>query len=719
MEVRLLGPVDARVGDASLKLGGAKQRALLARMALDPGRTVPAERLVDDIWGERGPESAAKMVQVYVSQLRKVLPADVLVTRAPGYTLDIAPDDVDAHRFSRLRVDGSAALAADDPAAARSLLGEALSLWHGEALADLSEPFADLARAHFEELRLTCLEDRIDADLGLGGHSGVIGELDELARRNPLRERLVSQLMLALYRSGRQAEALAAYQAFRRSLADELGIDPSPRLRELEGQILRQDPTLAPRASPSGDGRAAHAHAGPAAPSISRPEPDWQPLPRGEVRYARNGDVSIAYQVVGSGDLDLVFVPGFVSHMEMFWEDPATARFFRRLASFSRLILHDKREQGLSDRLGRPPTLEESMDDVRAVMDAAGSERAALFGISEGGPSTLLFAATHPQRTAALVVYGTYARMVATDDFPAGLPADVLESWQAEILSDWGNALKLELFAPSLVDDVAFGAWWSRLLRTGTSPRGAAGLFKLHASTDVRHLLSSISAPTLVLHRTDDPLCTVEGGREVAGGIPGARLIEQPGSDHLWMAGDQDLLLDEVEEFLTGSRQDREPERVLQTVLFTDIVDSTRRAGELGDRRWRDLLAAYESRVGRQIERFRGRLVKSLGDGTFATFDGPARGINCARAIRDDIEALGLELRAGLHTGECEVVGDDLAGVAVHIGARVSATAAPGEVLVSGTVRDLVAGSDIRFEERPPQELKGLPGEWRLYAIAG
>jgi DNA-binding SARP family transcriptional activator/class 3 adenylate cyclase len=710
MDFRLLGPIDASVGPAHIKLGASKQRALLARLLLDAGRVVAVDRLVDDLWGEEAPDSAAKMVQIHVSHLRKVLPADVVHTRPPGYVAEVEPDDIDVMRFARLRAQGAAALAAGDPRTGTNLLTQALSLWRGPALAGLSEPFAQTERTHLEELRLQCFEDRIEGGLALGEHAALAAELEGVLVEHPLRERPRRQLMLALYRSGRHAEALEAYRSFRRMLDEDLGIDPSPALRELEGMILRHDPGLA--WAPAANGGV----------STQMPQPTTSPrekrsTTRGEVRYARNGDVSIAYQVVGSGDFDIVFVPGFVSHMELFWDEPSTARFFGRLASFSRLILHDKRDQGLSDRLGVPPTFQQSMDDLRAVMDAAGSERAVLFGISEGGPLSMMFAAAHPERTSALVAYGTWARLVAAPDYPIGLAPEFVERWQREILRDWGGALSLQVFAPSLVDDAPFRAWWSRLLRTGTSPRGAASLFEFHGTADVRAVLPRISVPTLVLHRGDDPLCPVEGGRELARQIAGARYVELAGADHLWMAGDQDELLDEVEEFLTGRRLEREPERVLQTVLFVDIVDSTQRAGELGDRRWRDLLTAYDSCVGRQLDRHHGRLVKRLGDGSLASFDAPARGIRCARAIREDVRELGLELRAGLHTGECEVRDGDLTGLAVHIGARVGAHASPGEVLVSGTLKELVTGSEIGFDERGEHELRGVPGTWRLYAV--
>ncbi len=437
-----------------------------------------------------------------------------------------------------------------------------------------------------------------------------------------------------------------------------------------------------------------------------------------DIRYARNGDVSIAYQVTGDGPFDLVFVSGFVSHQEVMWDEPSAARIADRLGSFARLIRYDKRDQGLSDRLGRPPTLEESMDDLRAVMDAAGSERAALFGASEGGPMCQLFAATFPERVTALALYGTYARMVEGDGYDIGIASALLDGMSKIMVAEWGGPVALGMFAPSVAKDERFREYWGRLLRSASSPKSAVALMDLYRQIDTRSALSSISAPTLVMHRSGDRAAPVAWGRYLAEAIPGARYVELEGDDHLPMVN-PDEILDEVEEFFTGTRIDREPDRVLATVMFTDIVSSTERAAQLGDRRWRDLIESHDALVRRQLERHRGRAVKTLGDGFLATFDGPARGIRCAQAIREGVRALGVEIRAGLHTGELEVMGDDVGGMAVNIGARVGAKAEPGEVLVSSTVTDLVVGSGLEFTERGTHVLKGVPGEWRLYAVAG
>ncbi|MFL5820686.1 MAG: adenylate/guanylate cyclase domain-containing protein [Solirubrobacteraceae bacterium] len=429
-----------------------------------------------------------------------------------------------------------------------------------------------------------------------------------------------------------------------------------------------------------------------------------------KTQYARNGDVSIAYQVLGDGPLDLVIVPGFISHLELDWTEPLQTRFFRRLSSFSRLIRFDKRGTGLSDPVAGIPTLEERMEDVHAVLDVVGSERAVLFGWSEGGPMAVLFAATYPDRTAALVLYGTFVSGAAL--------GPQLEQVLEVVDQRWGEGSILDLFAPSVAHEEVRRRLTGTYERASASPGMARALVEAVRRTDVTPALSAIQAPTLVLHRRDENI-PVEGARETAKAIPGARLVELEGRDHLPFIGDSDAIVDEVEEFLTGARHTREPDRVLATVLFTDIVGSTERAGEMGDSRWRELLESHNALVCEQVERFDGRPVKSTGDGFLATFDGPAKAIRCASTITAEVRRLGIEVRAGIHTGECERMNGDVGGLAVHIGARVGSLAPPGHVVVSSTVRDLVAGSGIDFVERGTEVLKGVPGEWRLYSVAG
>jgi len=435
-----------------------------------------------------------------------------------------------------------------------------------------------------------------------------------------------------------------------------------------------------------------------------------------QTRYAKSGEVNIAYQVIGDGPFDLVFVPGFVSHLDLQWAEPRIARFLDKLASFSRLILFDKRGTGLSDPVAAPAPLEDRMDDVRAVMDAAGSERAALLGVSEGGPMSILFAATYPERTRALILCGTFPTGTADpDDNPGGQGwVDAIQ--RARVAAEhWGEGRTLALLAPS-ADSEADRIGRGMFERSAASPQMAQTGLEMVIETDVRDLLPNVRVPTLVLHRAEE-FVPVDCARYMAEHIPGARLVVLPGMDHIPFYGDADGYAEEIEEFLTGARHAPPSDRILTTVMFTDIVASTERAAALGDARWRELLGRHDELMRAELERHRGREVKTMGDGFLATFDGPARGIRCAQAIADKVRGLDIELRAGLHTGECELVGEDIGGMAVNIGARVGALAGANEVVVSSTVKDLVVGSGISFSDRGTHELKGVPDEWRLFAV--
>jgi class 3 adenylate cyclase/pimeloyl-ACP methyl ester carboxylesterase len=437
-----------------------------------------------------------------------------------------------------------------------------------------------------------------------------------------------------------------------------------------------------------------------------------------ETRYAKSGDVNIAYQVVGDGPFDLIHVPPFVSNLELQWEDPAERRYFERLASFSRLIMFDKRGTGLSDRVA-VATLEERMDDLRAVMDDVGSERAAVYGGSEGGALSLLFATTYPERVSALVLYGAYPRMTWAPDYPDGVPEEIWDEGLKHLEEQWGRGLEggLPLWAltPGRADDPAWRRAHGRWERLSASPGAAVAIQKMIRAIDVRHLLSAIRVPTLVVYRTAD-IAHASGSRYLGAHIPGTKVVELPGDEYFPYLGDQDAILDEIEEFLTGVRPAPVPDRALATVLFTDIVSSTTRAAALGDAEWTRVLDQHDSLAAREVDRHRGRRIKTTGDGMLATFDGPARGVRCAQAICKTVGSLGIEVRAGLHTGEIELRGDDVGGIAVHIGQRVSGLAGPGEVLVSSTVKDLVAGSGIAFADRGSHVLKGVPDEWRVFA---
>ena len=442
---------------------------------------------------------------------------------------------------------------------------------------------------------------------------------------------------------------------------------------------------------------------------------DWSPI-----RYARNGDVAIAFSEIGSGDVDVLVIGGFVTHLEIVPTLPIAARFWERMASFARVVAFDKRGMGLSDRDAGGYTLENIADDAIAVLDAAGVERAAVFGISEGGPASIMLAAAHPERVSALIQYGSFARVTRAPDYPEGAPAQRIREYWEHMRANWGESGAADAWAPSLAGDAEVRDWWGRLLRSGLSPGGVPAVLEMYESVDVRPLLPAIRAPTLVLYRTDDLIVRPPLPRTIARGIPGAREVELEGADHLYCAGDQNAMLDEIERFLTGGLATAPADRVLATLLFTDIVGSTERAAELGDRQWRELLERHDRLGEREVGRNRGRVVKTTGDGLLASFDGPARAVRAGLALRDDAAtALGVQLRVGVHTGECEAIGDDLGGIGVHIAARVQTAAKPGEVLVSSTVKDLVVGSGLRFGEPDEHELKGVPGVWRLHAVVG
>ncbi|HUB97916.1 MAG TPA: adenylate/guanylate cyclase domain-containing protein [Stellaceae bacterium] len=433
-----------------------------------------------------------------------------------------------------------------------------------------------------------------------------------------------------------------------------------------------------------------------------------------DIHYAMSGDVSIAYQVVGEGPRDLVMIPGFLNNIELAWEEPNYAQFLTRLSTVARLIFMDRRGTGLSDRVAQVPSLETRMDDVRAVMDAAGSQHATLFGISEGGPMSLMFAATYPDRVDALILGSSTSRFAWAPDYPWGVADDTIRRYASLPIED-----RVAFVAKSRRDDPAYLQWYARWNRLCASPGAAAMIIRIAVETDARHVLSAIRAPTLILHSANDGLVVVQHGRFLAEQIAGAKYVELPGPDHLPWLADAEAVLGEITEFLTGARASVEPDRVLATVLFTDIVGATEKAASIGDRAWRGLLGNHHAAVRRNLNRFRGREIDTAGDGFLAAFDGPARAVRCARAISDEVRGLGIEVRAGLHTGECELMGEKLGGIAVHIGARVASLAGPGEVLVSSTVKDLVAGSGLNFADRGLRALKGVPGEWRLFAAEG
>jgi DNA-binding SARP family transcriptional activator/pimeloyl-ACP methyl ester carboxylesterase len=679
MQFALLGPLEANDGAGQIRLGGRKQRALLARLLLDANRTVATERLVDDLWGDDVPDSAQKMVQIYVSQLRKVLPEGTLQTRPPGYALAVDLDSIDSIRFERLRREGEAAHTAGNAELAVERFREALALWRGDPLGELPEPFARVEAGRLEELYLACVEARIDADLDLGRHAALVAELEVLVARHPLREELRAQQLVALYRSGRQPDALAAYQAYRTRLDTDLGLEPSARLKELERRILRQDPDL----------------------DLGSNGAEPVKAPVHDVRYVRSGELSIAYQVVGTGPVDLVLVHGWVCTFQPGWERPQIASFYEGLTRIGRLIQFDKRGTGLSDRVADVSGLEERMDDVRAVMDAVGSERAVLLGISEGGSMVSLFAATYPERTAGIVLMGSFARRRWAPDYPIG---DRGEPWWRGP-DDWGLPMARRFVderAPSAAGDEDTYRWYASYLARGASPGAARHLSRMNGEIDIRHVLPSIHVPALVVYRRGEYLR--EATRYMGERIPGARVVALPGADHLPWEGAQEDVLREITGFVAGLSEETEPERVLTTVLVVE-ADGTGEACDL-------------VRLG--VARFRGVELELTDDTLVATFDGPARAIRCASAMLEVARGAGRSARAGLHTGEHELGADPLQGLPVAVARALKDRAEPGEVLVSSTVRDLVAGSGLPFcnQELEPLRIGGPAGEWRVHAVA-
>ena len=551
VEFGILGPLEIAAGGQPLPVQGARTRAVLAMLLVHANQVVPADRLTAELWAGQPADRAAASLQVRVSQLRKALraagEADRLVTRPPGYLIRVTPGELDAPRFEHLARDGETALAAGDGALAARRLDEALGLWRGAALADVDDaPFAQAEARRLEERRLAALESRAEARLACGGHRELIGELETLTAAHPLRERLWAHRMLALYRAGRQAEALRAYRDLRAVLTGELGIEPSPALRELEGRILRQDTALAPPAP--GEDRAG----GPGARSEAEP-----PV----TRYARSSDgVHIAYQVLGQGDRDIVIVPGLISHLDLWWEDPYTARFYRRLASLGRLMMFDKRDTGLSDRAVGEDTAEQRIEDVRAVMRACGSDRAVLFGYSEGGPMSILFAARYPERVAALILGAASARWPAAPGYPCGEKTEEMASALEDLAaSRWGQGDSIEWYAPSLAGSDAARRSLARWERMAASPSAVLRMLRMIREIDVRDVLPGLGVPALIIQRRQDRITPPCHGRYLAAHLPGARYFEQPG-DHLLWLGDTDAMFDQIREFLGGGGATPGPE---------------------------------------------------------------------------------------------------------------------------------------------------------------
>jgi DNA-binding SARP family transcriptional activator/pimeloyl-ACP methyl ester carboxylesterase len=543
VEFGLLGPLEVWHQGRPIHVGGPKRRALLAALLCQANDVVSTDWLIEAVWGERPPVSASAQLHAMVSELRRVLACgddpDVIVTRAPGYLIRVEPEALDVERFHRRVGEARRALAGEHASRAVAEFRSALELWRGDPLSDVEGAVARAEAAHLAELRLVVLEERVAAELASGRDAELVPELTALVESNPFRERLRGLLMVALYRAGRQADALSAYQQGHRRLAEELGLAPGPDLRELEQRILNHDPSLLPE--PTSVAAVAHT---PAAREVATgPSPP-------ATRYATSGDVHIAYQVIGQGGPDIVFVPGIFSHLDLWWETPAAARFFRRLGALGRLIMFDKRDTGLSDRAPDDQPLEQRMDDIRAVMDACQSERAVLFGYSEGGPMSILFAATHPQRVSRLVLGGASARWFPAPGYPCGYETDAaLEALHSFVQRHWGEGATVDWFAPSLSGSARARQALARWERLAAGPGAVLRLLRMTREIDVRAVLPSVRVPSLVVQRLGDRVCPRCHGRYLASHLPNARYLEQPG-DHLLWVGDTDALLAEIEDFL-------------------------------------------------------------------------------------------------------------------------------------------------------------------------
>jgi DNA-binding SARP family transcriptional activator/pimeloyl-ACP methyl ester carboxylesterase len=688
VEFRVLGPLEVTADGQSLGLAGARTRAVLAMLLVRANQVVSAERLIEELWPGQEADRAADSLQVRVSELRKILraagEADRLATRPPGYLLRVTPGELDSQRFEQLAAEGNAALSAGDAVTAAQRLDQALGYWRGPALADFDAvPSARAEAGRLEEQRLGAMESRAEALVACGRHRDLIAELETLTAAHPLRERFWFQRMLALYLSGRQADALRVYRELRDLLIADLAIEPGPELRELHARILRQDPAL------KGPGR-----------DRAGPGPDAVP----QTRYVQTNDgIHVAYQVIGDGERDMVLVPGLMSHLELIWEDHETADFYRRLAGLGRLILFDKRDTGMSDRAPGTMSLEERMEDVRAVMQAAGSSRAVLFGYSEGAPMSILFAATYPERVTALILASASARWFPASGYPCGQGAQEMYDALRDIAAHrWGQGESIEWYLPGLAHSARARQLLGRFERMAVNPSAFLRLTQMIHDIDVRAVLPAIHVPTLVIQRLGDRITPPCHGRYLASHIAGARYFEQPGDHSLRFAGsgDSDALFAGIEDFLAEASRPGDPDRVLATILRAKPLGSEVVGGEL-------------------VRGHRGRLIRDGGDGILATFDAPGQAIRCAAAVLQDAAAAGIQIRAGIHTGEVDLVGDGIAGLSVQITDRVAALARPAEILVSRTVKDLVTGSGITFAERGSHRLNGAPDEWPLFAVTG
>jgi pimeloyl-ACP methyl ester carboxylesterase/DNA-binding SARP family transcriptional activator len=698
VRVLVLGDLTVEADGRTLDpIRGRRARSLLGWLAVHPGLH-PRARVAAVFWPDVLDESARSSLRTTLATLRRELGqpvADAITATRERVGLERHPGIwIDLQAFEELVAHGE--------------FEQAAALSRGDLLADLDDDWVNEARERHRSEMVEVLGQLARQAERSGDLGEALDRTREQVALDPLSEEAHRELARRLAAAGDRAGALAAFRVFSARLQRELGIAPSPQTRELVDRIRSAEARPAPD----------RVGATQAQPSLPEPHAPATSVHEGipTVRYARNGSVHLAFQSFGEGDREFVLVPGLISHLEFPWEYPPYRRFMNRLGSFARVTVYDKRGMGLSDPLDAAAGFDQHLDDLAAVIDAANATRPTLMGWSDGASVAALFAAHHPDAVESLVLYGGFAKLLESPDYPQGGPVESFDEIVEGVNEAWGEGVSLSFLAFEKLGDQDFCRWWGRYERACTSPGLVISALHLDAEIDIREALPTIHVPALLIHRTEDPVMRVEAARFMAERIPDARLIELPGTVHWPWLGDPDAVIEEIEEFVTGARPTVEPDRALATVLFTDIVRSTEIAAELGDRRWRNLLEDHDATASREVAAHQGHLIKSTGDGLLATFDRPAAAIHCTQSLREALSRQGLTIRAGLHTGEIELIGDDVAGLAVHIAARVSELAEADQTLASRTVRDLVVGSGIEFE--PTGEVfRGAGGEWELLKV--
>jgi DNA-binding SARP family transcriptional activator/pimeloyl-ACP methyl ester carboxylesterase len=688
-------------GQPSDRIASRRARSLLGWLAVHPGLH-PRGRVAGVFWPDVLEESARSSLRTTLATLRREL------GKSAAHVVTASRESVGIEPRADVRID----LQAFEQLVSRGELEQAAALCRGDLLADLDDDWVNEPREHHRHRLLGVLAELAEDAERAGDLDAALDRTREQVTLDPLSEEAQRELVRRLAAAGDRAGALAAYQVYSLRLQRELGIAPSAECRELvervrSGETGQDQPVNGAGAAVSRTELAASE----ASPAPATPVP--------EVRYARNGSVYLAYQSFGEGDLEFVFVPGLVSNLESAWDYPPYRQFMDRLASSARVTVYDKRGMGLSDPLDKAAGFDQHLDDLAVVMEAAEVTHPVVMGCCDGAAVAALFAGHHPGAVDSLVLYGAFPKLVRGPDYPEGVTQAGLEVALEGISQGWGAGASAAIFAADYFEDEEFCRWWGRYERAAASPGLVISALRLDGELDIRDVLSAIHVPTLLIHRTRDPAAPVKAARLMAERIPDARLVEFPGTLHWPWMGDTDLVIDEIEEFLIGRQKAVEHDRALATVLVTDIVGASEMAAEFGERRWRRLLEDHDATAGREIQAHQGMLIRRTGDGLLATFDRPATAIRCAQSLAESLSHQGIEIRAGLHTGEIKLIGQDVGGMAVHIAAGVSSLAGAGQTLASRTVRDLVVGSGIAFEDAGAAQLRDVPGEWELLAVKG